>query len=238
MGISIGNKIELVLLEQIIKNDSNKKVYVSKIYDIMPNGLLQIAMPIYDGKIVPLSVNEKYSACFYTDRGLLQCNVIITARYKNGNLFFLDVRMLNELNKVQRRAYYRYSCLLDGKIRVVSDDEFTTGMLDDPSIPEIDLPWDDVKILDISGGGAKIVGHKHLDRDEVIKIRFMVAILDEIVSFNLFARILSSTPLKNKSGLYELRLEFMKISLDDIDKIIKFIFESERVARAKDMGMF
>lgn len=237
MGISIGNKIELVLLDQIIRNDENKKVYVSKIYDIMQNDVLQVAMPIYDGKIVPLSVNDKYSACFYTDRGLLQCNVIVTARYKSGNLFFLEVRMLNELSKVQRRAYYRYTCLLDGKLRIVSDDEFTTGMLDDPSISELDLPWEDIKILDISGGGAKIVAHKHIDRDEVGKIRFMVAILDEIVSFNLFARVLSSTPIKGRVGLYELRLEFMKITPDDRDKIIKFIFESERVARAKDNGM-
>ncbi len=237
MGISIGNKIELVLLEQVIKNDAKKKVYVSKIYDIMQGDMLQIAMPIYDGKIVPLSVDEKYSACFYTDRGLLQCNVIVSARYKSGNLFFLEVRMLNELSKVQRRAYYRYSCLLDGKLRIVSDNEFTTGELDNPDIPEMDLPWDKVKLLDISGGGAKIVTNKHIDRNEVGKIMFILPILEERVFFNLFARILSCEMVKGRTDLYELRLEFMKISHDDRDKIIKYIFESERVARAKDSGL-
>ena len=36
MGLSIGNKIELVRLDQIIRNDSVKKVFSSKICDIMP----------------------------------------------------------------------------------------------------------------------------------------------------------------------------------------------------------
>ena len=124
MGISIGNKIELVMLDDIIKNESNKKVYVSKIFDILPGNKLQIAMPIFEGKIVPLSVSDKYSACFYTDKGLLQCNVIITSRYKDGHMFFLEVLILGQLEKVQRRQFYRYVCKLNAKIRVVSDQEY------------------------------------------------------------------------------------------------------------------
>ena len=124
MSFSIGNKIELIKLEDVIKNNENKNVYISKIYDILSQDSIQIAMPIFNGKIVPLPVNEKFSACFYTEKGLLQCNVLITSRYKSGNLFFLEVLLLGELKKVQRREYYRYSCVLDARIREVSDREF------------------------------------------------------------------------------------------------------------------
>ena len=103
MGIAIGNKIELVRLDQVIRNEQNKKVYVSKIYDILDQDKLQIAMPIFEGRIVPLDLDERYTACFYTERGLLQCNVQVTSRYKSGNLFFLDVKLLGALEKVQRR---------------------------------------------------------------------------------------------------------------------------------------
>ena len=41
MGIAIGNKIELVRLDQVIRNEQNKKVYVSKIYDILDQDKLQ-----------------------------------------------------------------------------------------------------------------------------------------------------------------------------------------------------
>ncbi len=237
MGISIGNKIELVHLNQIIRNEQNKKVYVSKIYDIMPGNMLQIAMPIYEGKIVPLSVDEKYSACFYTEKGLLQCNVLITSRYKSGNLFFLEVLMINDLAKVQRREFYRYKCRLEGKIRIVSDEEFNIGRYTIEDIPENDLPCDDVIIIDISGGGARIFSKKHIDKNEVIKLRFQASIPDEIFCFNLYGRILSSVQSRTNNSLYEQRIEFMKISQEERDKIIKYIFENERIARAKGSGM-
>ncbi len=236
MGISIGNKIELVLLDQIIRNDKNKKVYVSKIYDILEKNTLQIAMPIYEGKIVPLSLDDKYSACFYTDRGLLQCNIIVTSRYKSGNLFYLEVMLLGELTKVQRREFYRYNCFLDARLRIVSDEEFTTGVPDQIDIPESDLDWQPVKMLDVSGGGAKIISKLRLDRNEVVKLSFYVTIVQEFVHFNLFARVLGSSPVQARNDLFEMRLEFMKIRQEERDKIIRYIFESERLDRKSEIG--
>ncbi len=237
MGISIGNKIELVKLDDIIRNEKNRKVYVSKIYDILPGNKLQIAMPIYEGKIVPLSVSDKYSACFYTNKGLLQCNVIVAARYKEGNMFFLEVLILGELEKVQRRQFYRYSCMLNAKIRVVSDEEYETGVPDVDVISEDDLEWNDAKLLDISGGGAKIIQKYFLDKNEVVKIKFILAVEGYVFRFSLFARVLSSTHMQNRSELVEQRLEFLKITKDERDNIIKYIFECERRNRAKEMGM-
>lgn len=236
MAISIGNKIELVLLDDIIKNEKNKKVLVSKLYDIQPKDVLQIAMPIFEGRIIPLEIGTKYSACFYTDKGLLQCNVLIQSRYKDGNILYMDVQMLGMPQKVQRRQFYRYQCLLDSKIRIVSDEEFTTGIPDNTDVPEWELDWSNSRILDISGGGARIAYTHAVDRNEVIKIRFTVMILDHPVSFNLFARVLASKPMQGRRDVVEIRLEFMKIAQEERDKIIRFIFESERVARAKETG--
>lgn len=237
MGISIGNKIELVMLDDIIRNEQNRKVYVSKIYDILPGNKLQIAMPIYEGKIVPLTVSEKYSACFYTDKGLLQCNVIITARYKEGHMFFLEVLILGQLEKVQRRQFYRYVCKVDAKVRLVSDEEYETGKPDAQVISEDDLEWNEAKILDISGGGAKIYQKHFLDKNEVVKLKFVLSVDEFTFRFSLFARVLSSVQVPNHSTIVEQRLEFMKITKEERDDIIKYIFESERRNRAKEMGM-
>lgn len=237
MGISIGNKIELVMLDDIIRNEKNRKVYVSKIYDVLPGNKLQIAMPIYEGKIVPLNVSDKYSACFYTDKGLLQCNVIVTARYKEGHMFYLEVLILGQLEKVQRRQFYRYVCKLNAKIRIVSDQEYETGEPDVEVISEDDLEWDDAKIIDISGGGAKIIQKHFLEKNEVVKLKFVLSVDEYVFRFSLFARVLSSVNVQNHSDFFEQRLEFMKIEKDERDNIIKYIFESERRNRAKEMGM-
>ncbi|MDD6327097.1 MAG: flagellar brake domain-containing protein [Eubacteriales bacterium] len=237
MSISLGNKIELIKLEQVIRNDANKQVYISKVYDILDDGVLQIAMPIYDGKIVPLPVNEKFSANFYTEKGLLQCNIIITSRYKSGNLFFMDIALLSELRKVQRRAYYRYNCLLDAKIRTVSEHEYATGKPDMKDDVPVEVLWNPVKILDISGGGARITSKVFMERNTIVKISFVLMILDDVAIFDLYANILASTPIKNRPEFFEQRMEFMKIGQDERDKIIRFIFESERMARAKKIGL-
>ena len=236
MGLTVGNKIELVKLSQIIQNDKNKKVFQSKVCDVLPKNMLQIAMPIYEGKIVPLEINDKYSACFYTDKGLMQCNVLVTSRYRSGNLFFLEVLMLGKLEKVQRREFYRYKCIMDGKIRVVPDEEFDAEGLG-TYIPPENYVWENVKILDISGGGAKIVNKVFLEKNEVIKLNFIINIIDDVAPMSLFARILSNNGVEGHEGLYEQRLEFMKIHQEDRDKIIKFIFESERHNRAKEAGL-
>lgn len=237
MGISVGNKIELVMLDDIIRNEKNRKVYVSKIFDILPGNKLQIAMPIYEGKIVPLSVSDKYSACFYTDKGLLQCNVIVTARYKDGHMFFLEVLILGQLEKVQRRQFYRYMCKLSAKVRIVSDEEYETGKPDYEVISEDDLEWQEAKIIDISGGGAKIYQRQFLDKNEIVKLKFVLAVEDYTFRFSLFARVLSSVYVQNHSEIVEQRLEFMKITKEERDNIIKYIFECERRNRAKEMGM-
>jgi c-di-GMP-binding flagellar brake protein YcgR len=120
---------------------------------------------------------------------------------------------------------------------VVSDNEYETGVPDDVSVPEDLLDWDDAKILDISGGGAKLIQRNNLEKNEVVKLKFVVSVLDESLFFNLFARILGSANFKGRSDLYEQRLEFMKISQENRDKIIRFIFENERMARAKETGL-
>lgn len=229
MGIAIGNKIELVRLDQVIRNEQNKRVYVSKIYDFIDENVLQIAMPIFEGKIMPLDLDERYTACFYTDRGLLQCNVLVTSRYRSGNLFFLEVRLLGKLEKVQRRQFYRYDCMIEAKIRVVSDSEYDTGIPDDISVPEDELPWQPARIVDISGGGVRLNQRNDIERNEVVKIKFMVTFVNEILSFNLFARILSSRSVQGRTDMYEQRLEFLKITQDERDKIVRYIFESERM---------
>jgi len=237
MGVTIGNKIELIHLDQVIKNDKNAKVYLSKVCDIMQNNTLQIAMPIYDGKIVPLAVDDKYSACFYTDGGLYQVNVLITSRYKSGNLFFLDVKMLGDLEKVQRREYYRYNCILDAKLRIVTENDIRDIFKSSASSDTEEQEWEEAKIIDISGGGIKLVPRKDFPENSIVNIRFELFTVDHFDKFNLLARILQSSRTNNNAELYMQRLEFVKIGHDDRDKIIRFIFENERINRAKETGL-
>ncbi len=234
MAVSIGNKIELVKLEQIIRNDAEKKVYISKVYDVMPNRMLQIAMPIFEGKIVPLEVGGKFSACFYTGNGLLASNCTVEKRYKSGNLFYLEIKLLSEPTKVQRREYYRYNIKLDCQIRPITDKEFETGVPEDTSVPEVNLPSNPGRTLDLSGGGVRLVERVTLKKNDYVKVTFVLPFPEGAQRFIMLARVLSSNLMEGKGDLYEQRMEFLRVKSEERDAIVRFIFERERADRAKE----
>lgn len=231
MGITIGCKIELVSLDDITTNVKNKKVFVSKIYDILDTNLLQIAMPIYEGNIVPLSIGSTYSASFFTDKGLYECQVSVTSRYKNGNLYFLDVKLTSNLNKVQRREFFRLDCSLDATMRIMSDEEYDTGIYDE------DVSWEKARIVDISGGGVKLLKQGYIEPNEIIVIRFELPVEEGLSFMQLVGRILRSSPLQGRAGIYDERIEFININKENRDKIVKYIFECQRMMRAKESGL-
>lgn len=231
MGITIGCKIELVSLDDITTNVKNKKVFVSKIYDILDTNLLQIAMPIYEGNIVPLSIGSTYSACFFTDKGLYECQVSVTSRYKNGNLYFLEVKLTSNLNKVQRREFFRLDCSLDATMRIMSDEEYDTGIYDE------DVSWEKARIVDISGGGVKLLKQGYIEPNEIIVIRFELPVEEGLAFMQLVGRILRSSPLQGRAGIYDERIEFININKENRDKIVKYIFECQRMMRAKESGL-
>ena len=70
-----------------------EKKYFSQVYDILSEDEMKIAMPIVDGRVIPLPVNGRYDLCFYTSGGLYQCKATITDRYKEGGLFVLQIEI-------------------------------------------------------------------------------------------------------------------------------------------------
>ena len=122
--IELGNKLDLVKINTSLRDDDKKqKVYSSKVLDKKDKDILVIAMPIYEGKIIPLTVGDKYDACFYAKMGLMQCNVIILKRYKEGALFILEVTPISTFKKVQRREYYRINCRFNMEYTILEDKE-------------------------------------------------------------------------------------------------------------------
>ena len=54
-----------------------------------------------------------YEVCFYTSTGLYQAKLEITDRYKENNIFILVGAFCSDLEKCQRRQYYRLEKIID-----------------------------------------------------------------------------------------------------------------------------
>ena len=123
--ISPGNRVELKATGKIWMDDDvrTKHIYMSKIMDVTSDDRIEVLMPFERGKIVLLPVDGEYSLCFYSTRGLFQCFGKIVDRYRSDNMYILVIDLTSELQKLQRREYYRFSCALELKSRLCSKEE-------------------------------------------------------------------------------------------------------------------
>ena len=55
--------------------------------------------------------------------------------------------------------------------------------------------------------------------------------------YSLVGKVLAVTELEDKPGVYEHRVQYMNVDVDEREEIIKFIFNEERKTRHKEKGM-
>ena len=116
--LSVGNKIEL---SKIKKNkDDDAVTYVSQILD-MKDEKIVAAMPISEGHIVPIEPGSRMHAYFYTVKGIFSCEILVTERGKEGNIYIMEVECTTELKKFQRRQFYRLPCTIEGYFRIMTE---------------------------------------------------------------------------------------------------------------------
>lgn len=241
--ISIGDKIDLMKKS----NDSIQvdiKQFVSQLFDYGDHEAI-IAMPINNGKLVLLEIGERYQLCFYTKRGLYQCDGVIVERFLENGISQITVRFLTDFEKLQRRQYYRLNYIMDIEYRIETKMEreyikrFEENQFLIPKEKEdcsndlivIQNLWVCGKSNDISGGGIRF--HTNIQGDQGNngdRIRIKLWLINqtnrrELIVVGLIKSIMK---LLNKTGYYEYRVEFLELSYEQREAIIRFIFQEER----------
>ncbi len=243
--LNIGDKIDI---RHILKTGSpypNARTYVSQLIDTINNDVIHIATPINNSTPIILNVGEYYNLCFYSSLGLFQCNCEVLKNQRENNIIVAVVRIASNLEKIQRRQYYRLECVLNADYRVISNEEEQLNKKvasDDfvnneerisckKKLLELNSQWIKSIIIDISGGGIRFTSSVLHESGEIIKLKLELAMGSGIKIMILGANILSSSRIYNKSGVYEHRIEFNDITKKDREEIIKYIFEQERKRR-------
>lgn len=235
-GLSEGDRIEFkeMLLKAEEKAGKKANIYVSQILEFDDKAdVIRVAMPIHKGKLVPLPKGEVFDTFFYTARGLYQCRCRVLDKFKMGNIYVLRVTVETELQKYQRRQYFRLEKTLAILYTELTDKDYIR-MLETKSIPEEMASPDryaEGTVLDISGGGMRFVGRKMIPSDTKVFVIFDLFTSKGQVKFRLPASVIVSFELTNVTGRFEHRIEFENISEEYRDILIKYIFEEERRLR-------
>lgn len=231
--VGIGDKIELRLRQGILTKDEEKeqKVYFSKVNQLLDEDKVEILMPIEQSRLVLLPRNVLFVMIIYTSKGLYQCEVKMTERYKSGNVLLQVVELTSPLKKYQRREFYRYGCNIPVVTRSLSEEEKEM------------LVWDETVegtegwTLDIGGGGVRFRTGEKYEVHELILCSMNLELKVGVKKIEALGRVLSVKPVKNAdTDTFEVRIQFKKISNRDREMIIQYIFEDERKRRKHDSG--
>ena len=238
--VVVGNRVELQAVKRLNLNDDSvneeRKVYSTKVYDIVSDERIELLMPMEQTKLILLPIDGEYELCFYTDNGLYQCLAKVVDRYRDNNIYVLALDLTTNLRKYQRREFYRFSCALEMNSRELLKEEIES-LNQSHNALQPELPLKRSVIVDISGGGLRFVSNLEYEKGSMILCNYNLVVDGVQKHYSLVGKVLSVEELENRPGVYEHRVQYVNMDVDDREEIIKYIFNEERKSRHKEKGM-
>ncbi len=237
--IKIGNRISMESVKA--SKSQEKRIYQSRVLDVLDDYTYDIAIPMEHGHIVPLEKGRRFEVIYYTDTGLFQNECSIKDRYQKNQIYMLCMDSMTRLVKIQRREYFRLPCdivmkyhnldvkekfLLDRLHSAESLNSLEEGMIKkELMIIRRENPWKEGQVADISGGGVRFKNNELLEKGQAIRMQLNMQLpgTKGIVELNGIV-VESNHQLDN---VYEQRVKFDDIEDNMREAIIKFIFDEQ-----------
>lgn len=240
--IHLGDKVDFCLAQQMAqvqKTGVTPRIYKSQVNDISENGEIEITMPIENGKIRLLPLGVRYEFVFYAYTGLYHCIGQIKERCKKDNIYVLLVELHSQMEKFQRRQYYRYPCLIDAEFYPITEEEAKGDTTEDVLNHLRDDQFYEKRklcqVVDVSGGGVRILSEEKLPVGGFLFL--ILKLTNELMDKQhyIIGHVLTSEVLKEYPDKCETRVQFIFKENKIREEIIKYIFEEERKDRSSEL---
>ena len=235
--VKAGQVVEIEAVKEESDEQSNeapKKTYRTKVFDVLSEDQVEIMMPLERGKVILLPVDGQFDLCFYTLKGLYQCYARILDRYKSNNVYIVVAELTSNLQKRQRREFYRLDCALEMKFRALDEEEAeAVGKGFFKPRPTDGGTFETGIVADISGGGMRFTAKSRYDTGTLLYCTYTLATKNTEKQYDLVGRVVRSQELEKQPGVFENRIQYVNMDVDDREEIIKYIFEEERRQRHK-----
>lgn len=235
--VMLGNKVEIRKKKKGRTDGEEPEVviYYSQVCDILSEDRVDITMPMEKTKIVLLPVGVEYELYFYTPNGVYQCRAKVADRVKKNNVFMLAMELTSELRKDQRREFYRFSCALKMDSRALGEEEIELmereGTLEEAGGESLKQSV----IVDISAGGLRFMSSYRYEEESIILCKYQLDTEKGVKEYEILGKVLSVQESQTRRGVFEHRVQYVDIDDTAREEIIKFIFETERKNRKKNM---
>lgn len=214
----IGEKVSVLV---------DKQEYFSKILRIGTEGEIIMYIPSNNGVNLRLVDDKEYILVFYLKEGLYKATVVLSDVYTEEGIDVVELELVSELERYQRREYYRidYYCDIEYRILEIIDDN--------GEMIRHSGDWNKAKLSNISGGGMKFTSKDGITTAKRVFLKFALGEGLNRNLYNCLANVVLISKKDNGTPLYEYRVSFSDIEESARENIIKFVFEEERRNRRK-----
>ena len=248
-SITIGDKVDIIRQAYVRKDTGEADTLSSKVVDIIDDITFKLTMPMNKPVTIPLEIGEESIMYFYTSYGILAGRAVVSERFFEGSLAVMVIKLVTELEKSQRRQFYRLQCSIDARVHVLTEEE-KKGLKDfvgdsrlvvENKNKYIDMigensgSWEDCIVIDLSGGGVKYLSEKEVPKHELVILAIKLKIGEDTKEHFLLMNIVSAYRKSTEMAKFEIRTKFIGLREVARDAIVRFVFEEERRNRRKEL---
>lgn len=225
--ITLGDKITII---QQGKSSDDEMEYESHVLELKGEDELHIELTTELLEGVPVRNDEVYKLCIYTNRGIYLCDGRLSDTYEEEDKKIGIFHLSDSQEKTQRREYYRLVKTMEIRYRLYEQQ-------DPLEESETTLIWNRGILTDISGGGARFYCKEKLEVGSEIYLKLRIRTAKGTQIMELGSNVIHVAPMENKVSQYEIRVEFSKITVNQREDIIRYVFEEERKQLRREKGL-
>jgi len=216
-----GDKLEMRLLN----DDANQAMYKSKVADVPNIGggirAISIFAPSIGDKMLNMQVGDEYELVIQTKEYLTRFTGSFEGYMKEQANYFAVIKILDEGIKLQRREFFRFTCMLAMKFSVMyTGDNEAAKLLQNSGYSAMANGI----IRDIGGGGIRFITNQDLEEGSMIQSTIMLGHTAMLIK----GRILDKQFMPKSNMQFQYRAIFMDVSQATQDEIVNFIFQEQR----------
>jgi len=216
-----------VKLELEVFNDYNEKInptFVSQFEHAIDEKTAVIYAPIFEGNIYPIHKGWKMNVYFLHEDNLYRFWAKVTGRKLKSNVALLLIELQSDIERIQRRQFFRFECTLPVKYRVVDVMQETE---------ENKPPFVESVTKDISGGGICIKIKEVVPTGSLIECELELSKTNKLQFYGVVSRVNSRED--DLVYTHESGVSFKYIEKKHKEEIIRYIFAEQRKLRKKGL---
>jgi c-di-GMP-binding flagellar brake protein YcgR len=212
--LSIGTKIHILVM-----NNNNESQYVSRVDNINEDGTIDVLIPISKRRIVYINEDTVLKVIITKEGAIYEFEAEVENKLFGVDLL-LRLKRTSDIQKIQRRNYFRLKSLNTIKIRKIVN-------LKEAIFSE----YFNATMVDISGGGLAFNSELELDINDLIEISVTL----NSNTINLLGMVVRADRNENNLKIMEYGINFEKITDTERNIIMTFIFEEQRKLAKKGL---